>query len=36
MMGLVVNDIGTADHYYGYGYGYGYGSGKGYYSDEEA
>jgi capsular exopolysaccharide synthesis family protein len=33
--GLIVNDTGIADHYYGYGYGYGYGSKKGYYSDDE-
>ena len=33
MVGMVVNDIGTSDHYYGYGYGYG--SNKGYYSEEE-
>lgn len=38
--GIVANDIGFGDHYYGYGYGYGYsygyGSNKGYYSDDEA
>jgi succinoglycan biosynthesis transport protein ExoP len=33
LTGLVVNDSGTSDHYYGYGYGYG--SKKGYYSDDE-
>jgi len=31
--GIVVNDIGVSDRYYGYGYGYG--SDKGYYSDAE-
>jgi capsular exopolysaccharide synthesis family protein len=31
--GIVANDTGAGDHYYGYGYGYG--SNKGYYSEEE-
>lgn len=36
MAGTVINDINTADHYYGYGYGYSYKSKKGYYSDDES
>lgn len=36
--GMIVNDTGVDDRYYGYGYGYGYGnkSAGGYYSDEKA